>query len=145
MAARKTSSGRLLLDTGEWEALKDQVAEEVLQEVTQTEVPGARPGDSADFIRAIANDVYTTKQRECVTTGPVAQLTVGLKTVETKVEAVASDVRGVQGELKTAREVKEVQDRAASRRLALIVGSFTAVGVLANLLSVFWAIVHRGH
>ena len=146
MAARRTGSGRLSLDTGEWQALKDEVVEEVRQETTrEPEVISARPSDSADFVRAIAGDVYTTKQRECFTTGPVAQLKADLSAVKREVGTVITQVNDIQSELKTAREVKDLQDRTFNRRLTLIVGGFTMLGVMGNLINIVWTIAHRGH
>jgi hypothetical protein len=141
MAARKTGSGRLMLDTGEWEALKEEIVEEVMQGAAPThvpEIPSKRTSDSNDFIRAIAGEVYTTKQRECYTVGPVGQLTEQMKTVTTHMTEVQSDLR-------TAREVKAVEDRAFNKRLTLIVGGFTVLGVMGNLINIVWTLVNRGH
>lgn len=152
MAARKTGSGRLLLNTGEWEALKDEVKEEVLADMEQpqptrpelTSLP--RPADSSEsYIRAIAADVYTAKQRECFTSGPVGQLTNEVRELRREVKTVTAQVTDVQSDLQTARQVKELQERTLARRLTWLVGGFTMAGVLANVLNILWAIVHRGH
>ncbi len=140
MASRRTGSGRLMLDTGEWEALKEEVIEEVMQGAAPLHVPEMpkRTNDSSDFIRAIAGEVYTAKQRECYTVGPVGQLTEQMKTVTTHMADVQSDLR-------TAREVKAVEDRAFNKRLTLIVGGFTVLGVMGNLINIIWTLVNRGH
>lgn len=155
MASRKTGSGRLVLDTGEWEAFKDEVVEELSHEAVQAreaaqareamEAGGARASDSSERFRAIASDVCAGKQRECATSGPLAQLTTSLRTVKREVATMTEQVSEIQSELKTAREVVGAQDRASNKRLTLFVGGFTVLGVLGNLINIVWTLVHRGH
>lgn len=147
---RKTGSGRLMVDTGEWQALKDEVVDEVAAKVlheTQDKDSEPKPAslravDSSEYIRAIANEVYVGKQHECLTIGPVGQLTSALQGIRVEVKAVKEQVDDVQNEIQTARAVKETQERAFGRRLTWIVGGSTILGVLFNI---FWAIAHRGH
>jgi hypothetical protein len=148
MAARRTGSGRLMLDTGEWEALKEEVVKEISQEAPQAREPDVlsiHANDSGTFIRAIAGEVVEKRQKECFASGPGAQLATGLREVKQEVKAVTEQVGDIRSELRTARELKDSQDRAFNKRLTLIVGSFTALGVMGNLVNIFWTLVHRGH
>lgn len=149
---RKTGSGRLMVDTGEWQAFKDDVVDEVTAKMlheTQDEdsapTPALRTVDSSEYIRAIANEVYAGKQRECLTTGPVGQLTHELHELRVEMKAVKEQVDDVQVDLQTTSKVKEAQERNFTRRLTLIVGGFTVAGVFGNLLNIIWTMTHRGH
>lgn len=139
-----------MVDTGEWQAFKDEVVDEVAAKVlheTQDEdsepTPVLRTVDSSEsYIRAIASEVYTNKQRECLTTGPVGQLTTALGELRAEVKAVKGQVDAVQTEIQTAGKLKDLQERAFTRRLTLLVGGSTVAGVLFNII---WTLVHRGH
>lgn len=156
MAARRTGNGRFLLDTGEWEALKDEVVQELKDEVQdekagrseyrtpKVEIP-LRPAESSDVMRAIALEVYDKKREDCITNGPVGQLTRELRELREELKNVTTQVRNVQGDLQTTSRIEETRDRAFVRRLTLWVGGSTIVGVLANLFNILWTLAHRGH
>jgi chromosome segregation ATPase len=163
MSPRKTGTGRLVLDTGEWDALKEEVKEEVRDEVMEevnsaresresarearepSAAPPLRVADSGEHLRVIASEMYAAKQKECLTTGPVGQLTRELRDVKQEVSTMTTQITTVQNEIKTASAMKELQERLFAKRLTLVVGGSTMIGVLANVASIIWTLIHRGH
>jgi hypothetical protein len=134
MGGRK--SGKLILDTGQFEAIKDEIIEAAREGIPALHgtpapvlaIPKAPatppPSDSSEALRSFCVGVYKTMQAECVTAGPISALA---KEVREGQKAMNDAITQILAE-------RDSQELARSKHLTWIVASFTIGGVLFNVL-----------
>ena len=108
MSTRERKSGRLLLDTGQFEAIKDEVIEaakdEIVEaakdELSELRVPVAAPprfgtpapSDSNESLRTFVADIYRGLQAECMASGPLSKLAEELRSMQKETNQAISGI-----------------------------------------------------
>jgi len=147
MSPRERKSGKLLLDTGEFRALTDEVVEaarDELAEGVRAELRDAfrdagqpswpstpRPSDSGEalrkFIQEQVTNAYATMRDECVARGPIATLR---KELQKDMKELDVTVTKVLNEQATARG----KELARVQFVGWIIAILSGAGALFNII-----------